>query len=216
MKKIILLLISILIGIVAVVFGYLWDAPRNGQLLRPFFPKTQFSIENAPSQSLLGEVSSASGNVSVQSRADNNFMAVTKFPVKLQQGDEVFTLGNGKATINFQTIGDISLSPNTLINIVQTLSENFVVEQKQGIATYAKTGIIPVSVRSLDLLINIDEGDSTVSVDKDSSNIIIAVNSGSITVAFNDTDNNTNILTISEGKKYLFNNNTKSGNTESL
>jgi hypothetical protein len=35
--------------------GYLWVAPRDSQILKPFFPKTLFSIENAPSQVSFGK-----------------------------------------------------------------------------------------------------------------------------------------------------------------
>jgi hypothetical protein len=40
---------------------------------------------------------------------------------------------------------------------------------------------IPVSVRALDLLINVEKGTCTISVDKDTSDIIVTVNSGSVT-----------------------------------
>jgi hypothetical protein len=214
-KKIFLLIISIAVTGTVVVLGYLWNAPNNSELLKPFFPKTLFSIANAPGQSLVGTISSMSGSVAWQSRAAD-YLALINSPIKLQQGETVSTYNNSKATLNFPTIGEITLSSGTQVNLIQTLPVNFVVEQQQGLATYNKNGNIPVSIRALDLLINLTEGNCTVSVDKNSSDISVAVNSGIITVAFNDTNNNTNILTIDAEKKYLFNNDTKLGKIKSL
>ena len=198
-----------------VIYGYLWDAPRDSQLLKPFFPKTLFSVENPPNQSLTGDILSMSGNVAWQSRIAN-YATLINSPIKIQQGEEIDVQNNGNAIIDFTKVGKISVSPNTQINFIQTLPANFVLEQKQGILTFDKNGNIPASIRALDLLINIEEGSCTISVDKDSSDIIITVNSGSVTIAFNDTNNQTNILTIKEGKEYLFNNNTKLGKIKSL
>lgn len=214
-KNIFLFIISILIGVTAVIFGYLWAAPRDSQILKPFFPKTLFSIENAPSQSLSGKVISFSGNVSWQSRTAS-YATLINSPVKLQQGEEVNVQNNGKVVIDFPQVVTITASSSTQINFIQTLPANFVVEQKQGLSAYDKNGDIPVSVRALDLLINVEKGSCTVSVDKDTADIIVTVNSGLVTVGFNDTGNNTNILTINEGKKYFFNNDTKLGKIKSL
>lgn len=215
LKKIFLFTISIIIGLTITVLGYLWDAPRNSQLLKPFFPKTFFSVANAPSQSLSGDITSMSGNVAWQSRTAD-YATLINSPVKIRQGEAISTYENGKAVISFPAIGNMTLSPNTQVGFIQTLPANFVVEQKQGISAYNKNGNIPISVSALDLLINIDEGSSTVSVDKDSTNIVVVVNSGSVTVAFNDTNNNTNIVTVNQGEQYLFNDNTKLGEVESL
>lgn len=210
MKNISLLIISILIGITTITISYLWIAPRNSQILKPFFPKTLFSVENAPSQSLSGKTTSLSGNVSWQSRTAR-FATLINSPIKLQQGEEIDTQNNGNATIDFPKIGTITIFPNTQVNFIQTLPANFVIEQKQGLSEYYKNGNIPISIRSLDLLINLEKGSIIVSVDKNTSDITVTVNSGSVTVAFNDTNNNTNILNINEREKYSFNNNSKLG-----
>lgn len=210
LKNILLFTVSAIIGTALVVSGYLWDAPRNSRLLVPFFPKTYFSIENAPKQSLTGKLTSISGKISWQSRAADQASPIS-FPIKLQQGEELETQDNGKGVIDFSGVGKITVFANTQVSIVQTLPVNFVVEQKSGLATYDKNGSVPLSIRALDLLINMGEGSCTVSVDKVSSNITISVASGSAKAAFNDTSNNTNIVTVKQGEKYLFNNNGKLG-----
>ena len=215
MIKIFLFIFSILIGSVVVITGYFWDAPRDSQILKPFFPKTLFSIENAPSKSLSGNVASVSGNVAWQSRIAS-FATLINSPVKLQQGEKINTQSNGKAVINFPQVATITVSANTQLNFIQTLPANFVVDQAQGLSIYDKNGDIPLSVRALDLLVNVKTGTCSVFVDKDTSNIAVAVSTGSAMIAFNDTNNNTNILTINKGEEYLFNNNTKLGKIKSL
>ena len=214
-KKIILFTFSIAISTILVIFGYLWESPRDSQLLKPFFPKTLFSIENAPDQSLIGEVASVSGNIAWQSRTAN-YATLISSPVKLQQGEEIDAQNNGNAVISFPGVGEITVFPNTQINFIQTLPANVVVEQKQGLSIYDKNGNIPISIRALDLLINPTEGTCTVSVDKDSTEIIVTVDSGSATLAFNNINNVTNILTVKKGYEYVFNNNTKVGRLKSL
>jgi hypothetical protein len=215
MIKIFLFIFSILIGSVVVITGYFWDAPRDSQILKPFFPKTLFSIENAPSKSLSGSVASVSGNVAWQSRIAS-FATLINSPVKLQQGEKINTQSNGKAVINFSQVATITVSANTQLNFIQTLPANFVVDQAQGLSIYDKNGDIPLSVRALDLLINVKTGTCSVLVDKDTSNIVVSVSTGSAMIAFNDTNNNTNILTVNKGEEYLFNNNTKLGKIKSL
>jgi hypothetical protein len=215
MTKIILFIFSVLIGSLIIITAYLWSAPRDSQILKPFFPKTLFSIENAPSQSLVGKVASISGNVAWQSRTAS-FSTLINSPVILQQGEKVNTQDNGKVTINFPQTITITASANTQLNFIQTLTANFVVDQAQGRSTYVKNGTVPISVRALDLLINVETGTCSISVDKDTASIVVAVSSGSAVVAFNDTNNVTNILTINKGEEYLFNNNTKLGKIKSL
>ena len=201
-KNIFLFLLSFLLTFIIVVLAFLWDAPRNSEILKPFFPKTLFSIENSPKDSLTGEVSSISGSVAWQSRS-SNYATLIDSNIKLQQGEEVLTHDNGKSVVTFPEVGTFTLFPNTQLSFIQTLPVNFVIEEDQGLATYDKTSDKKLSVRALDLLININSGTTTISVDKDTTDIIVSVNSGSASAAFNDTDNQTNIITLEEGKKFL-------------
>jgi hypothetical protein len=214
-KNIISLIISIAVGALIIILGFLWLSPRDTQIIKIILPKSLFSLETAPTKSLVGQISSLSGKVAWQSRVAPVAILIDT-PIKLQQGEEVDTYENGSAGINFPKFGTISLSPNTQVNLIQTLPENFVIDQKQGTAVYVKTGETPVSVVSLDLLININSGESTVSIDKDTLEITVTVKTGSSTVAFNDADNSTNVVTIDNGNKYTFDENTKTGRITTL
>src|ERR1035437_8201592 len=210
LKNIFLLIVSIILGSLIIIGGFLWISPRNTQVIKIILPKSLFSIETAPTNSLVGEIASLSGKVAWQSRVAPVALLINS-TVKLQQGEEIDTYNNGSANINFPTFGTIFLSPNTQVNFIQTLPENFVVNQKQGTAIYTKTGENPSSVIALDLLININSGESKILVDKDTAKITITVETGSLTVAFNDTDNNTNVITLNSGDEYIFNDNTRLG-----
>ena len=214
-KNIFLLIISIVLGILIIVLGFLWISPRNSQVLKIILPQSLFSLENAPTDSLVGEVASMSGKVAWQSRIAPVAILINS-PIKLQQGEEVDTYEDGNATLNFPQFAVITASSNTQIGFIQTLPEDFVVEQKQGLADYNKTGKNPVSIVALDLLINIDSGESTILVDNGNQNVTVTVNTGSVTVAFDNNENNTNVLSVKSGNEYIFNDNTKMGIVKKL
>lgn len=215
MKNIVIFLIFLVLSSIIVVAAYLWASPRVVLLPKPYFPKTSFSIKNPPSESLTGKVIPVSSTVQLQLRTSDFAKSISSV-TPVHQGEEVDTLGNEKASVMFDRAASVDLLPSTQVAFIQTLPVNFVMEQKQGNAVYSKKGNIPISVRALDLLVNIEEGQSNVSVDPDATEVEIQVESGSVRMAFNDTDNQTQIVNLSAGDKYSFNNNTKIGNVKKV
>lgn len=209
-KNIFLLIVSITAGVIIIIGGFLWISPRNTQVLKIIIPKSLFSLETAPTDSLIGEIASLSGKVAWQSRIAPVSILINS-PIKLQQGEEIDTYENGSANIYFSAFGTIALSSNTQVNFIQTLQENFVVNQKQGTAIYNKLGENPTSIIAMDLLININFGKDKILVDTDTSKVTINVQTGSVTVAFNDNDNNANVVLLNSGDKYIFNDKTRTG-----
>jgi hypothetical protein len=184
-------------------------------VLKIILPQSLFSLEKAPADSLIGEIASISGKVAWQSRIAPVSILINA-PLKLQQGEEVDTYSDGNATINFPKIATMSASFNTQLSFIQTLPENFVVWQKQGLADYNKNGEVQISVVALDLLINLDLGQCSILVDKDTAKVTVSVKTGLATVAFNDSDNNTNVVSLKTGDQYVFDDNTKTGVVRSL
>lgn len=171
--------------------------------------KTQFSLEHAPSNTFTGKVTNISGNVIFLSRTASQGKLITT-PTQIQQGEEISSLGNGEATIDFSNIVSITLSPNTQIAIIQALPAGLVVQQKQGTAVYTKTGnSAPIYVRPLDLLIDLHQGSSEVLTDPDTSSVEIYVLKGYTDAAYEDIQNNSKVISIQKGYKLFFNNNTK-------
>lgn len=215
-KNILLLIVAVTFGALIVILGFLWISPRNTQILKIILPQSLFSLEKAPVDTLSGEVASISGKIAWQSRIAPVAILINS-PTKLQQGEEVDSYNDGNAFIDFPKVGTIVISPNTQINFIQTLPQNFVVWQKQGSANYEKNGENPVSVIALDLLVNIGSGTSCLVVlDKDTANVIVTVKSGSITAAFNDSDNNTNVVSVKAGHEYFFDDGSKTGRIKVL
>jgi hypothetical protein len=214
-KNILLLITSIIIGILIIVLGFLWISPRDTEVIKIILPKSLFSLENAPTDSLTGKIASFSGKVAWQSRIAPIAILINS-PIKLQQGEEVDTYNDGSAIINFPQFGTITESSDTQINFIQTLKENFVLEQKQGTIIFDKSGENQTSIIALDLLININSGQSSITVDKDNSKITVAVKTGLATVAFDDNANNTNVVSIKNGDTYIFDDNSRTGTIKKL
>ena len=198
----------------ATILIYTSLARTNTNLLKPFFPKTYFSVANPPSESQVGQIATLSGSVAWESRTSNIAVTIT-VPQKIQQGEELDTLANGKATIDFKNAVSISVDPNSQVGIIQTLPANLVFDQKQGLVTYTKEGDLPISVRTFDLLTNVD-GSAIFSNDPKTFEVEVTVSSGSAKAAYDDLNYNTHVVTVEKGHRFLFNNNTKRGETLSL
>lgn len=209
-KNSLLLIVSLVAGSLIIILGFLWISPRNTQVLKIILPQTAFSLENPPSDSLTGEVTLISGKVGWISRVAATATLISS-PIKLRQGESIAIYENGSANINWPAFGNISANSNTQLNFIQTLPENFVIQQTKGTATYNRTGVNPMSIIALDLLIDIKSGENTISINKDLSKITVNVKSGSLSVAFDDIENNTNVVSLKSGDEYIFNDNTRLG-----
>lgn len=207
-KNILFLFSSIILGFVLIVSGYLLTSKKTIATSNPFIPATNFSLENAPTDSLIGKISSFSGNVAWQSRTAPIANLINS-NIDLRQGEELITQGNGKAYFQFPKILDISMQENSDLSIIQTLPANFVFEQKQGDVTYTKiNGTTPVSVRGFDLLIEVN-GSVEISMDVKTSKVFVNVSSGTATAAYTDNQNNTQTVTINPKDEFSFDNNSK-------
>ncbi len=217
MKKIILFFVSIILGFGLVLFYFRsviypvntksavsWQQPKEN---------SQFSLEKAPQDSLVGNILSVSGVVNWQSRVATEPSQLVS-PVPLQQGEKIVT-DKGSLSLELGS-GLISLSSQTELSFVQTLSTNIVLEQDQGTVNYTKISDMPLGVRSLSLLSQIATGSATISVDKKLQTVTIEVNQGEVTVAYNDADFVSQVKTISKGNKFIFDDETKKGKISSL
>jgi hypothetical protein len=215
-KNAFLLIVSVTLGIAIIILGFLWVSPRNTQVLKMILPQSLFSLEKAPTDSLSGEIASISGKIAWQSRIAPVAILINA-STKLQQGEEVDSYNDGNAAIDFPEVAVITISPNTQVNLIQTLPQNFVVWQKQGLANYEKSGENPVSVIALDLLINVESGAScSILLDKENARVTVTVKTGSVTAAFNDSDNNTNVVLVKSVHEYIFDDNSKTGRIKTL
>ena len=164
---------------------------------------TAFSLEKAPSRSLVASIASLSGDVEWISRTATEPARLSSLKL-LQQGEEIQTGKNGSISVVLQHKGVFTLSANTDVALVQTLPMNIVISQTSGTVVYTRKDTSPFSVRAGDLLINILSGTTDVYVDTKNKKVIATVRSGSITAAYTDTDNVSEILTARQAQALVY------------
>jgi len=192
--------------LIGLIGAFVYFSTHNQQIALPIIqslrPKTQFSIEQAPKDSLKATIKELTGMVSWESRTAIA-PSILKKDVLIQQGENLLTENDGKVTLQYADQAEVYISPKTAVAIIQTLPANFVFSQASGSAEYKKMGKIPVSVRSYHLIVLID-GDSTVSVDNATGIITVDVKKGTAKVGFNDLDYVSQVKDLKEGEKWEY------------
>lgn len=209
MKNLIIFILFVIFGI-GVVAAYTKRVPQTTpeQTVKlPFIGQNQFSLENAPADSLRGKIATLSGDVKWQDRVATQSSQITN-PINIQQGEQLITGDNGKVQVEIPAAVIINISPKSDLSFVQTLPQNIVLSQTKGEVEYQKIGTVPVSIRVLRLLVE-EKGDITISVSDTLPIITINVHTGSVTVAYNDSQNVSTVKTINSGNQFIFNNDTK-------
>jgi hypothetical protein len=168
-----------------------------------------FSLENAPSESLRGQITAMTGEIDWTDRVATEASKISS-PVTIQQGEELSTGLKSSLILEFLNTCTVKFSQSTDIQIIQTLPTNLVFAQISGTGEYIKTGSDPVSVRALNLLTNV-EGDTVISINQLKPIITLTVKSGTATVAYNDLKYLSHEVTISAGHTYTFNSGTRRG-----
>lgn len=215
MKKIFLFLVPFLITTITVV-GYFKLTQKISKINIPNVPPvsfsdlvkfSRFSLEKAPSQSLVGTITEMSGEVEYQSREATESAKINS-PVAVQQGESLTTGTDGKLILTFEKGVEIGLSSETTLGVIQTLPADLVFSQSTGNVEYKKMGSIPVSIRCYHLLIE-NNGDVTISIDKEKPIVTVTINSGSATFAYNNISNVSRVINVGAGKKLIFNDDTR-------
>ncbi len=201
-------LLSVVIGGGALVlYSNFGKAAENRSEAVPVVNIRNFSLEEAPSESLRGKIATMSGAVGWLSR-------VAEEPVQLkgvrqiQQGEELETGKDGEVKVDFPGAGVARIFPESGVNFVQTLRGNMVFEQKSGSADYIKTGEETLGIRVLRLLIEVN-GEARVAVDNDRGIVNVQVEKGSATGAYNDVENVSKVVRVGAGKSLVFRNDSR-------
>ena len=83
--------------------------------------------------------------------------------------------------------------------------------QDNGTITYQNTGQNALSVQTLDLLTAISRAWAVISVDSKAKAVTVIVLKGSVTEGYEDSQNNSNVVTVNAGSKFVFDDNTLQG-----
>lgn len=169
---------------------------------------TRFSLSDAPADSMRATITYLSGDVTWQSRIATEASPLTA-PQVLQQGEILTTGQSGTASLTFAGTCSITLSPETKLNLAQTLPANIVLEIPNGEITSDKKCSNSLSIRSMHLLLRQLEGTLKFTADDIEDTITTVMVSGSAQLAFNDTDNVSTVLTILKGQTLTYDDSTR-------
>jgi hypothetical protein len=153
------LILTVIPVLLIAVGGFLFYKSRNRDIVEVPTPTAisvtkntpTFSIENAPSQSLKGEITTMSGEVDWQGRTATVSSQINS-PQAVQQGENLTTGASGSLTLTFPNSCTINYSKNTEIDIIQTLPANVVFSQVSGTGEFIVNGSYPISIRVSSLL----------------------------------------------------------------
>lgn len=207
LKQFFLFFLFLTIGFCSTTAAYLFVTHTSFPLLSPIF-NARFSLADAPSESLVGNITALSGNVLWLSRVATSPVTITK-PQQIQQGEELET-GNGEVTVQFPQDITIHIAKNSHAAVIQTLPANIVLQEKQGTIGYAGgSSTVPLSVRALDLLVSFSQAQATVVVDPAASQVVVYGENGTVQAAYTDAKNKTHVVSIAKNEKLVFNSKTK-------
>jgi hypothetical protein len=213
MKSIIIFLLFFIIGVFAVLGYVYWN--HQGAILNFSKPTitTKFSLANAPTDSLKGDIATMSGTVTWLSRVAKSPVKL-KSPRSIQQGEELGAGKNSNVAVVIQNAEAIILSSNSLVNFIQMLPVNLVLEQNSGIVTYQNTGQSAMSVHSLDLITAVNRGSAEISMDQKTNTVTVTVEKGLVTEGYEDSSGNSNVVNVNEGQQFIFDDTALTGTVE--
>lgn len=202
-KNLLVFLFFLLVGFGG-LYTYLSANPQIKTVnLKEVFNGSKFSLLNAPSQSLKGEIKNLQGEVLWKNRISDSAIKIDNL-LSIQQGEGIETGEDGFVDINYLDTAHIKVFSKTKLDIIQTLPANLVFKQSSGQAIYQKISTIPVSVRIAPVLIEV-LGEVTVNLD-DVKNILTV--KGFSKIAFNNNSNITRIIELKNDETLTINLNT--------
>ncbi len=216
MKKILLGIIVFLLGTGAalvVFFAKNHSVPEPIITIakkEPNFEPTKFSLEKAPSDSIKGQITAMSGDIWRQTRTATEPAKLTE-PDVIQQGEVLIASDEGKLTVNFNPAATISLFPDTQVEIIQTLPLNLVFNQTKGIGQYQVSGTNPVTIRSFNLIVNIDEGLININTDAETGVITLSLKTGAAKVGYNSPEFDSKVWRLEAGDVFEYDSNERRG-----
>ncbi|MCL4364449.1 hypothetical protein M1328_04400 [Patescibacteria group bacterium] len=208
MKNFLLFMTSLAIGVL-IALGYFAYAKSKPAGSMPKPTVLDFSVDIPPKDSLKGNVSQLSGDVFWESRSATS-PALIKNLKAVQQGESLQTSDNGKIALEFPGAAAINMANNSMLSIIQTLPANLVFEQMSGKISFEKTGQPPLSARVFHLLVSID-GTATIDINKTNQRVTVTDNRGDSTLGFEDINNVSQVIKLTAGQQYVFDDESRSG-----
>lgn len=185
-------------------FEMVWPQSKDN------FELTQFSLEEAPNQSIKGQITDMAGEIWKQDRVATEPAKLNQ-PGMVQQGEILIASDEGKLTVEFNPAVTMTLYPQTTTEIVQTLPVNLVFNQTKGVGQYLAAGTNPVTIRSLNLIVNLDEGLLVVDTDGETGTIKLGLKTGTAKVGYNSPEFDSRVWELSPGDVFEYDSSTRRG-----
>lgn len=214
MKSFVLVAISILVGFLIVFFLNPIQLTTRNTVRFESSPEadSSYSFEGAPTQSLIGKMTSIQGEVFWQSRTATEPSRLVS-PVAVLQAEIVATGEDGASEVEFENGARVAVAAESNVEFVQTLPSHIVINHKAGSARYVAINNGSLAVRSLNVLAELG-ADTSVLIEREEGYLTFVVEKGVVTVAFNDLDNVSTTMRIREGERYIYNSDERSGQVE--
>jgi len=168
------------------------------------------ATENAPSESIRGKITSMVGEIWWQSRTATEPARLTE-AITIQQGEVLIASESGNLTVKFDPAATLTLFPETKVEIVQTLPLNLVFNQTKGIGQYQVSGTNPVTVRSFNLIVNIDNGLINIDTDEETRVITLSLKTGAAKVGYNSPEFDSKVWQLEPGDIFEYESNERRG-----
>jgi len=203
--------------VIAVIISFSFFKIKNNKDVVVFSPiaetttqkTSSFSLENAPTESLKGKITTMEGEINWQGRIATE-PAKLSSPVAIQQGEKLITGEKSNLSLVFPDACLVEFSEKTEVDVIQTLPANIVFSQISGTGEYIKMGSYPVSIRIVNLLVE-EDGDMVVFIDPEEPIVTLTIKSGKAIVAYNDSDFISREVALVDGQTFIFNYDTRIG-----
>ncbi|PIS16081.1 hypothetical protein COT62_00255 [Candidatus Roizmanbacteria bacterium CG09_land_8_20_14_0_10_41_9] len=217
MKSFKYILLFLAFFVIAVIISFSFFKIKNNKDVVVFSPiaetttqkTSSFSLENAPTESLKGKITTMEGEINWQGRIATE-PAKLSSPVAIQQGEKLITGEKSNLSLVFPDACLVEFSEKTEVDVIQTLPANIVFSQISGTGEYIKMGSYPVSIRIVNLLVE-EDGDMVVFIDPEEPIVTLTIKSGKAIVAYNDSDFISREVALVDGQTFIFNYDTRIG-----
>ncbi len=172
---------------------------------------TAFSLEQAPRDSVRGQIMKLEGLVLWQSRMATE-PAQLREGTRIQQGEKIVTTENSSLKVHFASQSAILLNPESEVEIIQTLPIEHVFKHNQGEALYQSFSGSSISVRSLNMILNLQATASAMlTTYPEIEEVVIDIKTGQGTVAYNSPEFESKLWSLKRGDIFVYDSSKRKG-----
>jgi len=198
-------------GMLAPIDVYKNSIQYRGFGIKSAIPYTQIQPASLtlspPTHALVGSLATMSGEVKKFGRQDEEYQVLENVG-PIIQGESVATGADGTMVIQFSNAITMEAGPWSELSFSELLPPNIAIRQKGGTVTYRLINKdIPWSIRVLQTLVVLEEGEMEVSIEGTRATIFQKV--GKALLGNIDADNNTTTYDLLEGQSAQLNESTQ-------